>query len=105
MSEESGAAKNNVQAKAVTVIRKKKKKPVEDGAFVDMVAFAALMTILLAFFIMLSANVGPVKEKEAEEAIESFKEALDNFGISKIAFGSSDSITKLEIKLENYGGK
>ncbi len=90
---------------AVKTVRKKRKKPVEDGAFVDMVAFAALMTILLAFFIMLSANVGPVKDEVAKEAIDSFKEALDNFGVSKIAFGSSDSITNLEIKLENYGGK
>ncbi len=86
-------------------VRKKKKKPVEDGAFVDMVAFAALMTILLAFFIMLSSNVGPIKNEVAEDAIESFKEALNNFGVSKIAFGSSDSITNLEVKLENYGGK
>ncbi len=87
------------------VVRKKKKKPVEESSFVDMVAFASLMTILLAFFIMLSANVGPVKDKDAKEAIESFKEALDNFGVSKIAFGSSDSIANLEMKQENYGGK
>ena len=70
-----------------------------------MVAFAALMTILLAFFIMLSSNVGPVKDKDAKEAIDSFKEALDNYGVSKIAFGSSDSITNLEMKQESYGGK
>lgn len=95
--------KTNVQQ--ITVVRKKKKKPVEDGQFVDMVAFAALMTILLAFFIMLSINVGPVKDKNAKEAIESFREALDNFGISKIVFGSSDSITNLEMNQESYGGK
>ncbi len=87
------------------VVRKKRKKPVEEGSFVDMVAFAALMTILLAFFIMLSSNVGPMEEEVAQEAIESFKDALDNFGVSKIAFGSSDSVTNLEIKLEDYGGK
>ena len=97
---------NVLETWANTAVRKKKKKkPVEEGAFVDMVAFAALMTILLAFFIMLSANVGPMEDEVAEEAIDSFKEALDNFGVSKIAFGSSDSITNLEIKLENYGGK
>ncbi len=105
MLDASDTATTDVREKAVKTVRKKRKKPAEGRAFVDMVAFAALMTILLAFFIMLSANVGPVKEKEAEEAIESFKEALDNFGISKIAFGSSDSITNLEIKLEDYGGK
>lgn len=96
-------AGTNVQQ--ITVVRKKKKKPVEEGSFVDMVAFAALMTILLAFFIMLSVNVGPVKDKDAKEAIDSFKEALGNFGVSRIAFGSSDSITNLEMKLESYGGK
>ncbi len=105
MSEGLGTAKINVQGKAGTAIRKKKKKPVEEGAFVDMVAFAALMTILLAFFIMLSSNVGPAKPEDAKEAIDSFNNALDNFGVSKIVFGSSDSITNLEFKLENYDGK
>ncbi len=95
-------ASENVQVK---VVRKKKKKPLDEGSFVDMVAFAALMTILLAFFIMLSANVGPMKDEAAEEAIESFKQALDNFGVSKIAFGSSDSISNLEFKLQSYDGK
>ena len=104
MSEAVDTVKIKEHGKAVAA-RKKKKKPVEDGAFVDMVAFASLMTILLAFFIMLSSNVGPIKNEVAKEAIDSFKEALDNFGVSKIAFGSSDSITNLEIKLENYGGK
>lgn len=89
----------------IIVVRKKKKTPPDEGAFVDMVAFAALMTILLAFFIMLSSNVGPMKEEESKEAIDSFKEALDNYGVSKIAFGSSDSITNLEMKQESYGGK
>ena len=92
-------------AQQITVVRKKKKQPPDEGAFVDMVAFAALMTILLAFFIMLSSNVGPVKEKDAKEALDSFKEALDNYGVSKIAFGSSDSITNLAMKQESYGGK
>ncbi len=100
MSNSSDTATVNVQ-----VARKKKKKPVEDGAFVDMVAFAALMTILLAFFIMLSANVGPAKEEQAKEAIDSFKEALGNYGVSKIILGSSDSIANLNFKLDKYGGK
>jgi len=97
-------AKIDIQKTEIVRKKKKKKKPLEEGAFVDMVAFAALMTILLAFFIMLSSNVGPAKE-DAKEAIESFREALDNFGVSKIAFGSSDSITNLEMKQESYGGK
>ena len=95
----------DINVKQIMVVRKKKKKPVEDGAFVDMVAFAALMTILLAFFIMLSSNVGPIRDKDAKEAIDSFKEALDNYGVSKIAFGSSDSITNLEMRQDSYGGK
>jgi chemotaxis protein MotB len=88
-----------------TARKKRKKRPAEDGSFVDMVAFAALMTILLAFFIMLSANVGPAKDEQAKEAIDSFKKALSNFGVSRIIFGSSDSIANLNIKLDNYGGK
>ena len=95
----------NLQRKAVTAVRKKRKKPVEEGSFVDMVAFAALMTILLAFFIMLSANVGPAKDEQAKEAIDSFKEALGNYGVSRIIFGKSDSIANLNIKLETYSGK
>ncbi len=95
----------NTQEEEVKTVRKKRKKPVEEGSFVDMVAIAALMTILLAFFIMLSSNVGPMKDDVAQEAIDSFKEALDNFGVSKIAFGSSDSVANLRIKLENYDGK
>jgi len=98
-------AKIDIQKTEIVRKKKKKKKPLEEGAFVDMVAFAALMTILLAFFIMLSSNVGPAKDEDAKEAIESFREALDNFGVSKIAFGSSDSITNLEMKQESYGGK
>ncbi len=94
-----------INVEKATVVRRKKKKPVEDGAFVDMVAFAALMTILLAFFIMLSSNVGPIKDKDAKEAIDSFIHALDNYGVSKIAFGSSDSISNLEMKQDNYGGR
>ncbi len=96
-------AETNVEP--IILVRKKKKKPVDDGTFVDMVAFAALMTILLAFFIMLSSNVGPMKDETAKEAIDSFKEALDNYGVSKISFGSSDSITNLEMRQESYGGK
>ncbi|MBS1257324.1 MAG: hypothetical protein MAG551_00366 [Candidatus Scalindua arabica] len=85
--------------------RKKRKKPVEDAAFVDMVAFASLMTILLAFFIMLSSYAGKPKEKETEEVLKSFKEALNNFGVSKVLLGSTDSIFNLSLKLESYGGK
>ncbi|GAX60040.1 Flagellar motor protein [Candidatus Scalindua japonica] len=105
MSNAADAAKVNEQENGFAVVRRKKKKPPEDASFVDMVAFAALMTILLAFFIMLSANVGPIKDEEAKEAIDSFKEALDNFGVSKIVLGSSDSISNLDIKLDNYSGK
>ena len=79
MSEALDKAGVNALKKVVTAVRKKRKKPVEDGTFVDMVAFAALMTILLAFFIMLSSNVGPIKEEAANEAINSFKEVKSSF--------------------------
>ncbi len=105
MSETLDKAGVNALEKVVTAIRKKRKKPVEDGTFVDMVAFAALMTILLAFFIMLSSNVGPIKEEAANEAIDSFKEAMGNFGIKKKIFGRSDSVANLRLKLNNFNGK
>jgi len=89
----------------MSAVRKKRKKPVEDEAFVDMVAFASLMTILLAFFIMLSSYAGKPKEKETDEALKSFKEALNNFGVNKVMLGSTDSIFNLSLKLESYGGK
>ena len=88
-----------------TAGKKRKKRHAEDEAFVDMVAFASLMTILLAFFIMLSSYAGRPQEETAEEVLESFKEALDNYGVSKIIFGSSDSIANLNFKMDDYGGK
>ena len=91
---------------AITAARKKRRKrPPEDEQFVDMVAFASLMTILLAFFIMLSSYAGKPKEKETDEALKSFKEALNNFGVSKVMLGNTDSILNLSLKLETYGGK
>lgn len=105
MPDTSNTGVNDAQEYVVKVVRKKRKKPVEDATFVDMVAFASLMTILLAFFIMLSANVGPAKDEQSKEAIDSFKEALDNYGVSKVMLGSTDSIFNLSLKLENYGGK
>lgn len=90
---------------ATIKVRKKRKKPVEEGAFVDMVAFAALMTILLAFFIMLSVNIGPAKDEQAKKVIDSFREALGNYGVNKIIFGSTDSIFNLNFMLDNYEGK
>ncbi len=91
---------------AIAATRKKRKKrPAEDELFVDMVAFASLMTILLAFFIMLSSYAGRPKEETAEKVIESFKEALDNYGVNKVIFGNTDSIFNLNFKLESYGGK
>ena len=91
---------------AIATIRKRRKKrPAEDESFVDMVAFASLMTILLAFFIMLSSYAGRPQEKETEEALQSFKEALDNYGVNKIIFGNTDSVFNLNLTLESYGGK
>ncbi len=88
-----------------TARKKRKKRPAEDESFVDMVAFASLMTILLAFFIMLSSYAGRPKEETAEEALKSIKEALDNYGVNKIIFGSTDSIFNLNFTLDNYRGK
>ena len=86
-------------------MKKKKKKIGDEPPYADMVSFASLMTILLAFFIMLSTYAGNPEEELADEAIESFKAALQNFGLSNINYGSSDSISNLIIALKRTGGR
>lgn len=82
---------------------KKKKIPRDDPPEMDMLAFASVMTILLAFFIMLSSFAGKPKDELAEKAIDSFKGALENFGLSRVIFGKSDTIMNLTIALKNAG--
>ncbi len=83
---------------------KKKKSSGDKAPQADMLSFAAVMTILLAFFIMLSTFAGKPEEERSKEAIESFKAALNNFGLSEIVFGRSDSINNLIFALKKTGG-
>ncbi len=77
-------------------IRKRRKKRPEEGEpTVDMLAFSSVMTIMLAFFIMLAGYAGAPEEKSAKEALTSVKEALDNYGINKISFGGSGAIINM----------
>lgn len=70
-----------------------------------MMAFASMMTILLAFFIMLSSFAGKPDDEKAKEAIESFKAALDNFGLNRMSMGNSNSINNLTIVFKKLGVK
>jgi len=83
---------------------KKKKSAGDKPPQADMLSFAAVMTILLAFFIMLSTFAGKPEEERSKEAIESFKAALKNFGLSEIILGRSDSINNLIFVLKKTGG-
>lgn len=89
----------------MSVRKSRRKRPVEDEAFIDMLAFASVMTILLAFFIMLSSYAGHPKEESAEEALDSVKDALGNFGVRQVVFGRSDAITNLNFKVDHNTGK
>ncbi|ODS30159.1 MAG: H+-driven flagellar motor component MotB [Candidatus Scalindua rubra] len=111
MSNESNTSLIDAQGKTVfqntiNPVRKplKKKKIDSEAPKMDMLAFASVMTIMLAFFIMLSSYAGKPEKDSAEEAIMSLKEALENFGISRIIFGSSDSISNLDFELSKIGG-
>lgn len=101
-TQEGGAVKE-----ATSPFRKllKKKKTDDEAPQMDMLAFASVMTILLAFFIMLSSFAGKPKEELAKKAIESFKEALENFGMTRIKIGSSDSISSLDFITKKFGVK
>ncbi|MFQ5962960.1 MAG: flagellar motor protein MotB [Candidatus Scalinduaceae bacterium] len=98
---------NTVIGKTTSVLSKllKKKKTDNKPPTTDMLSFASIMTILLAFFIMLSTYAGRPKDELAKEAVESFKGALKNFGLSRIIDGSSDSIMNLQLTLRNFGIK
>ncbi len=88
-----------------TISKLLKKKSDDEAPEADMMSFAAIMTILLAFFIMLSSFAGKPKDDLAKEAVESFKAALKNFGLNRIAFGSSDSVANLTLVLQKLGVK
>jgi chemotaxis protein MotB len=71
----------------------------------DMLSFASIMTILLAFFIMLSSYAGKPEKKDVEAAVESFTKALELYGLSRIVYGSSNSIVNLNVTSKKSGAK
>ncbi|MCP5006847.1 MAG: OmpA family protein [Planctomycetes bacterium] len=108
MAEATNAAtkeEESIIVKAAQALSKlKKKKPEDDDCpEMDMMAFAAMMTIVLAFFIMLSSFAGKPSQDKAKEAIESFKSALDNFGLNRMAMANSDSIANLTLVYKKLG--
>ena len=105
-AETSDTRSANVKAsQAVSKLLKKKKKPGDKVPEMDMMAFASMVTILLAFFIMLSSFAGKPDEDKAKEAIQSFKGALENFGLNRMSMAKSDSIDNLTLVLKKLGVK
>lgn len=84
------------------VRKSRRKKPDEGEPTADMLAFSSVMTILLAFFIMLASYAGAPEEKSAKEMLMSVQEAFENYGISKVLFGGSGAIINMP---NNYTGK
>lgn len=67
----------------------KKKKPLERPPEMDMLSFSAIMTILLAFFIMLSTQM---KTKKADTVIQetaSFRKAFNSYGLGSMLEGTT----------------
>ncbi|MEE9605545.1 MAG: OmpA family protein [Candidatus Scalindua sp.] len=83
----------------------KRKKPKDKPPIVDMLSFASIMTILLAFFIMLSSHAGKPEHNATKEAVESFQNALEAFGLSRIVYGRSNSIANLAFVSKKSGVK
>ena len=83
----------------------KRKKPGDKPPVVDMLSFASIMTILLAFFIMLSSYGGKPEHNATKEAVESFQNALEAFGLSRIVYGRSNAIANLAFVSERRGAE
>jgi chemotaxis protein MotB len=83
----------------------KKKKSEGKAPAADMLSFASIMTILLAFFIMLSSYAGKPKKEDVDKAIESFAKALELYGLSRIIYGSSHTIVNMNVVSKKSGAK
>lgn len=71
-------------------LRRKGKDGEEGGPpEMDMMSFAAIMTILLAFFIMLSSFIKHQDHDLLMRARDSFRKALSSFGLSAILEGTA----------------
>ncbi len=83
----------------------KKKKSEDKPPGPDMLAFASIMTILLAFFIMLASFAGAPSKRDSEKAVESFTKALELYGLSRIIYGSSNALVNMDIASKKGGMK
>lgn len=69
---------------------------------VDMLAFSAIMTILLAFFIMLTSFIKEKKPEQLMRARESFNKAVATFGLATfIEKLGGDDIMQLDMQTFN----
>jgi chemotaxis protein MotB len=93
-SEQFHFTNKNVTGIAGRLLKKRKKSEGKPPT-IDMMAFASTMTIILAFFIMLTSFAGTPENNAAEAAVQSIKEALENYGLSKIVFGRTNSVANL----------
>jgi chemotaxis protein MotB len=97
------ASVKNVTRIAGRLLKKRKSK--DKPPPIDMLSFASTMTIILAFFIMLTSFAGKPEDNAAEAAVESFKEALEHYGLSKIVFGRTNSVANLNYVSKRKGAK
>jgi chemotaxis protein MotB len=84
---------------------KKRKSKDKKPPTIDMLSFASTMTIILAFFIMLTSFAGRPEDNAVQDAVQSFKEALENYGLSKIVYGRTNSVANLNYVSKRKGVK
>ena len=89
----------------ITGIIGRKRKYKDKPPTIDMMAFASTMTIILAFFIMLTSFAGRPEDNAVQDAVQSFKEALENYGLSKIVYGRTNSVANLNYVSKRKGVK
>ncbi len=95
--------KKNVAAIDARLLKKGKYKSIPPR--IDMLSFASTMTIILAFFIMLTSFAGEPENDAVEDAVRSFREALKNYGLSNIVYGRTNSVINLDTIEERKGVK
>jgi flagellar motor protein MotB len=107
IQEGAGTGERDLVKETTKSIRKlfKRKKSVDKPPTVDMLSFASIMTILLAFFIMLSSYAGKPEHNATKVAVESFQNALEAFGLSRIVYGRSNSFVNLAFVSKKSGVK
>ncbi len=97
------ASVKNVTRIAGRLLKKRKSK--DKPTRIDILSFVSTMTIILSFFIMLTSFAGKRENNAAEAAVESFKEALEHYGLSKTVFGRTNSVANLDYVSKKKGAK